>query len=116
MPMSSSAWKIPLLGDIPVIGPVLFQQNLFVYGALIMVCVATYYLFYTRYGLRARSVGEHPRAADTLCINVYRTRYINVTLGRHGRRLRWRLVHARHGRPVRREHDRGDAAISALPR
>jgi len=74
------AWKIPLLGDIPVIGPVLFNQNLFVYGALILVSVATYYLFHTRYGLRARSVGEHPRAADTLGINVYRTRYINVTL------------------------------------
>lgn len=74
------AWKIPFLGDIPVIGPVLFNQNLFVYGALILVSVATYYLFHTRYGLRARSVGEHPRAADTLGINVYRTRYVNVTL------------------------------------
>ncbi|MCR9238438.1 MAG: ABC transporter permease [Alphaproteobacteria bacterium] len=75
------AYKIPLLGDIPVIGPMLFQQNLFVYGALIMVAVSTYYLFYTRRGLRARAVGEHPRAADTLGINVYRIRYINVTLG-----------------------------------
>ena len=74
------AWKIPFLGDIPVIGSVLFNQNLFVYGAVILVCVATYYLFHTRYGLRARSVGEHPRAADTLGINVYSTRYINVTL------------------------------------
>lgn len=73
-------WKVPLLGDIPLIGPVLFHQNLFVYGALIMVSVATYYLFYTRHGLRARAVGEHPRAADTLGINVYRTRYINVTV------------------------------------
>ncbi|CAN0589307.1 unnamed protein product, partial [Ectocarpus sp. 12 AP-2014] len=60
--------------------PVLFHQNLFVYGALVMVGVATYYLFYTRHGLRARAVGEHPRAADTLGINVYRTRYINVTV------------------------------------
>ncbi|MFN3171614.1 MAG: ABC transporter permease [Hyphomicrobiales bacterium] len=73
-------WKVPLLGDIPLIGPVLFHQNLFVYGALVMVAVATYYLFYTRHGLRARAVGEHPRAADTLGINVYRTRYINVTI------------------------------------
>ncbi len=72
--------KIPLLGDLPVIGPVLFNQNLFVYGAMVMVAVATYYLFHTRYGLRARAVGEHPRAADTLGINVYRTRYINVTI------------------------------------
>ena len=74
------SWKIPILGDIPVIGPMLFNQNLFVYGALILVAIATYYLFHTRYGLRARSVGEHPKAADTLGINVYRTRYINVTL------------------------------------
>ncbi len=74
------AVKIPLLGDIPVLGPMLFQQNIFVYGALIMVGVATYYLFYTRHGLRARAVGEHPKAADTLGIDVYRTRYINVTL------------------------------------
>ncbi|MGC9369164.1 MAG: ABC transporter permease [Paracoccaceae bacterium] len=72
--------KIPLLGDLPVVGPVLFNQNIFVYGAIIMVSVATYYLFYTRMGLRARSVGEHPRAADTLGINVFRTRYINVTM------------------------------------
>jgi len=73
--------SIPLLSDIPVIGPMLFQQNIFVYGALIMVAVATYYLFYTRSGLRARAVGEHPQAADTLGINVYRIRYINVTIG-----------------------------------
>lgn len=75
------AFKIPLLGDIPVIGPMLFSQNIFVYGALILVAIATYYLFYTRQGLRARAVGEHPRAADTLGIDVYRTRYIHVTLG-----------------------------------
>ncbi len=74
------AFKIPLLGDIPVIGPMLFQQNLFVYGALVMVALATYYLFYTRHGLQARAVGEHPRAADTLGINVYRTRYVNVVM------------------------------------
>ncbi|OIP84088.1 MAG: ABC transporter permease [Rhodobacterales bacterium CG2_30_65_12] len=74
------AWKVPLLGDIPVLGPMLFQQNLFVYGALILVGVSTYYLFYTKGGLRARAVGEHPRAADTLGIDVYWTRYFHVTL------------------------------------
>lgn len=72
------AFKIPLLGDIPLIGPVLFNQNLFVYGALIMVTLSTYYLFYTRMGLRARAVGEHPRAADTLGIDVIKTRYAHV--------------------------------------
>lgn len=74
------AWPIPFLSDIPVIGPVLFRQNLFVYGAFIMVAIATYYLFHTRSGLRARAVGEHPAAADTLGIDVYRVRYINVTI------------------------------------
>jgi general nucleoside transport system permease protein len=74
------AWAIPLLSEIPVLGPVLFRQNLFVYGAVIMVIVATYYLFHTRAGLRARAVGEHPEAADTLGINVYKVRYINVTI------------------------------------
>jgi len=73
--------EIPYLSDLPVVGPVLFRQNIFVYGALILVAIATYYLFHTRTGLRARSVGEHPQAADTLGLNVYRIRYINVTLG-----------------------------------
>lgn len=75
------AIQIPVLGDIPVIGPVLFNQNIFVYGALFLVAVATYYLFHTKHGLHARAVGEHPQAADTLGINVYTVRYINVTLG-----------------------------------
>lgn len=74
------AIEIPILSDLPVIGPVLFSQNIFVYGAFILAGIATYYLFHTRHGLRARAVGEHPRAADTLGINVYRTRYINVTV------------------------------------
>ena len=74
------AVEIPILSDLPVIGPVLFNQNIFVYGAFILAGLATYYLFHTRYGLRARAVGEHPRAADTLGINVYRTRYVNVTM------------------------------------
>ena len=73
--------SVPFLSQIPIIGRVFFQQNLFVYGAAIIIAVATYYLFHTRAGLRARAVGEHPEAADTLGINVYRTRYINVMIG-----------------------------------
>ncbi|MEZ5768500.1 MAG: ABC transporter permease [Paracoccaceae bacterium] len=72
--------EIPLLSDIPVLGPMLFSQNIFVYGALILVAISTYYLFHTKGGLRARAVGEHPRAADTLGVDVYWTRYLHVTL------------------------------------
>ncbi len=75
------AYKIPVLSEIPLIGPIIFQQNIFVYGSWILVAIATYYLFHTRSGLRARAVGEHPEAADTLGIDVYRLRYINVTVG-----------------------------------
>lgn len=73
--------KIPLLGDIPFIGPILFHQNIFVYGTFLLVAVVTYALFNTKWGLRSRSVGEHPKAADTVGVNVYRFRYMNVMLG-----------------------------------
>ena len=73
--------NIPYLSHLPIIGRILFQQNIFVFGALLMIAVATYYLFHTRMGLRARAVGEHPEAADTLGINVYGMRYLNVTIG-----------------------------------
>jgi len=73
--------KIPILGDIPVIGPMFFDHNMFVYVTFILVIALHFGLFYTRWGLRSRSVGEHPKAADTVGINVYRTRYRNVILG-----------------------------------
>ena len=73
--------NIPFLSKLPIVGRVIFQQNIFVFGAVLIIAVATYYLFHTRSGLRARAVGEHPAAADTLGINVYRIRYINVTIG-----------------------------------
>ncbi len=74
------AWEIPVLSDIPILGPVFFNQNLFVYVAFILVALSSYYLFSTKRGLQARAVGENPKAADTLGINVYKTRYIHVTL------------------------------------
>jgi len=74
-------FSIPLLSKIPIIGPVFFEQNGLVYALFVLLIVTHVMLFYTRWGLRTRAVGEHPRAADTLGINVFRTRYINVTLG-----------------------------------
>lgn len=73
--------KIPFLGDIPVIGPMFFDQNMFVYATFLLVIAIHIGLFYTRWGLRSRSVGEHPKAADTVGIDVYRTRYRNVIMG-----------------------------------
>jgi simple sugar transport system permease protein len=73
--------RIPLLADIPVIGPMFFDHTFFVYGMFVLVIAIHLGLFYTRWGLRSRSVGEHPRAADTAGINVYWVRYRNVVLG-----------------------------------
>ncbi|MGO9411186.1 MAG: ABC transporter permease [Spirochaetia bacterium] len=73
--------SIPLLDQIPVIGPILFNQNIFVYLTIIILVVVQLALFSTRWGLRVRAVGEHPRAADTVGINVNRIRYGNVILG-----------------------------------
>jgi general nucleoside transport system permease protein len=72
---------IPILGKIPVLGPVLFENNVFVYFMLLIVAATYVGLFYTRWGLRVRAVGEHPRAADTVGIRVLFTRYRNVLLG-----------------------------------
>lgn len=73
--------RIPFLSDIPIIGPVLFENRLTVFLALIIVPTLYFVLFKTKLGLRARAVGEHPLAADTVGINVGRTRFWWVTLG-----------------------------------
>ncbi len=70
----------PFVKDIPVIGAVINQQPIVIL-AIILVGVTTFVLFRTRWGLRTRAVGEHPRAADTLGINVYKMRYWNVIIG-----------------------------------
>ncbi|HMR67672.1 MAG TPA: ABC transporter permease [Anaerolineae bacterium] len=72
---------IPLLSDLPFLGEVLFRHNLMVYGTLVLVPLATFVLYKTAFGLSLRSVGEHPKAADTVGINVSRTRYAAVIIG-----------------------------------
>ena len=72
---------LPLLSKIPFIGPVFFSHNMMVYLAFLFVPVAWYILFKTSWGLRVRAVGTHPRAADSMGINVNRTRYEALALG-----------------------------------
>lgn len=79
-PPRFDTWEIPLLSEIPVLGPAIFRGNIFLYLALILVLVVHLGLFRTRWGLRTRSVGEHPTAADTLGVRVLALRYRNVLL------------------------------------
>lgn len=79
-PVRFSRIEIPLLSDIPIIGPVLFNQTFIVYLMFITVAVVAWGLYRTRWGLRVRAVGEHPQAADTVGIKVNATRFWNVLL------------------------------------
>jgi simple sugar transport system permease protein len=80
-PGALSPIRIPGLADIPVLGPLLFDANILVYLMYVLIVVVDVGLFRTRWGLRTRAVGEHPRAADTVGIDVRRVRYRNVVLG-----------------------------------
>ncbi|WP_426311316.1 ABC transporter permease [Cellulosimicrobium sp. E-16] len=73
--------EIPVLSQIPVVGPVLFRQTLLVYIMYVVVILLQVFLFRSRWGLRLRAVGEHPKAADTVGIKVNATRVRNTILG-----------------------------------
>ncbi len=79
--LTLSPIKIPVLGDIPVIGQALFNVSIIVYLTYALIVVIDVGLFRTRWGLRTRAVGEHPKAADTVGIKVNRIRYRNVLIG-----------------------------------
>ncbi len=79
-PPRLTPFAIPILSDIPIVGPILFNHNVFVYGMFLLVIAIQVALFRTRWGLRVRAVGEHPKAADTVGIDVLRIRYTNVVL------------------------------------
>ena len=71
---------VPILSRIPIIGPVLFRQTILVYLMYVAVAVLSAMLFRSRWGLRLRACGEHPKAADTVGIKVMRTRVANLAL------------------------------------
>ena len=79
LPQLMPTVSIPLLSDIPLIGPVFFRNGLFALSTLFIVIAVYYGLFKTRWGLRSRAVGEYPSAADAAGINVTRMRMLNVT-------------------------------------
>jgi simple sugar transport system permease protein len=72
---------IPVLSEIPYIGEIFFQQNVMVYGAFLLVPLASFIINKTTLGLKIRSVGENPEAADSLGVSVARVRYFTVILG-----------------------------------
>lgn len=77
---SGKLQPIPLgpLADLPLIGRVFFDNPPITYATFVLIFLTHYVLFSTRWGLRTRAVGEHPRAADTLGVDVYKIRYVNT--------------------------------------
>jgi simple sugar transport system permease protein len=75
------AIEIPFLGDLPFLGETLFQQDLLVYVSFALVPVVAFVLNRTTFGLNVNAVGDNPAAADSLGVNVARTRYATVTIG-----------------------------------
>lgn len=77
-PGTLPVWRVPVLGDIPIVGHILFQHQLVTYAMLVLVIIVQLVLFNTVFGLRTRACGEHPLAADTAGVNVKLVRYVNV--------------------------------------
>jgi len=75
------ALSVPLLATVPVLGPILFQQDPLIYLSYLAVPAAWYVLYRTRWGLDLRAVGEHPEAADAMGVDVARVRYACVVTG-----------------------------------
>jgi simple sugar transport system permease protein len=76
-----NAMPIPLLADIPVVGPILFDQSPFFYLAVLLAIGAWFVLEHTLLGIRIRSTGENPKATETQGVNVSRVRYLSVVIG-----------------------------------
>jgi general nucleoside transport system permease protein len=72
--------NIPFLADIPLLGALLFQRDIFVYLLLILIAISSYILFHTRFGLTLRAVGEYPQAAATTGVSVSKVRYLAVII------------------------------------
>ena len=77
---SFSHLEIPVLGKLPIIGPIFFNQTIIVYLMYLIVGLITFSLFKTKWGLRTRAVGEHPTAADSVGIDVNKLRFRNVVI------------------------------------
>ena len=73
--------KLPILGDIPILGEIFFQHSLPVYAAFLLVPIAWWFLDKTTWGLKIKSVGQNPAAADSLGVNVDQVRYFSVCVG-----------------------------------
>ena len=104
LPQVFKPFDIPLLSDIPLIGPLFFQANVVVYLTYVLVVVIDVALFRTRWGLRTRAIGEHPKAADTVGITGAGDALPQRDPRWSGRGPGRRVLHHRLGRRLRQEH------------